>query len=418
MKKKPIRPAVAAAIFLLIYLLILILGASAMNAYPYYFRQKHFFSGVGDIIAAEYLNGSTEYMDASAESGLHIYLFSTDGKLIHYVSPTYVKEGTKSIDVHSRFFPVVLTGRSIYRLVIADERPRAIPDIMAVYGTPVWEHGTVVGMVFFVKNLVDLPSSLLGYFIYVSVFYWLTVFFFVSTSRKKAKLNALQQNYISNVTHALKTPISSIRALTEILCDGMETDPDQQKIYYGMILKETSRQEHMVRDVLELSKLQSNGMDFTKTKLSAAEVLSPVLDKYDSLCDCMGIEFHVSEALYTLPPLFSNAACLKQLMEILLDNALKFIPRDGCIEVCVSVSKNRAILCVRDNGIGIAPDDLPHVFDRFFKVDHDFNTKGNGLGLAIAKEIADGLNERIQAASKPGEGSAFSFTVQLKQTRE
>lgn len=414
MKKQSRKPVFLAVLFLIIYVLGLILGAVAVNAYPYFYKQKNFFDGIAGIISQQYLDGSTDFLYSSADSHLHIYLYNTQGELLHYIEPIFIKEGTNPIDLHEKHFSAVLSGKEIYRLTIADEMPRSIPDIMAVSGIPIQNEGSVVGALFFVKNLVDLPSSLVGYVIYFTIFYWLTVFFFVSTSRKKKQLDKLQQNYIANVTHALKTPIASIRALAEILCDDMEPDPDEQKVYYGMILSETSRQEHMVRDVLELSKLQNNGMDFSKTRLDASTVLQPMLEKYSTLCDCCCITFQVSEEVLRLPTLYTNEACLKQILEILLDNAIKFVPEGGNIWLDASVSINYATLCVRDSGAGIAPDILPHVFDRFFKGNHDFNASGSGLGLAIAKEIAVGLNERIWVESKPNEGSSFYFTLRLK----
>jgi len=194
----------------------------------------------------------------------------------------------------------------------------------------------------------------------------------------------------------------------------VEPDPDQQKVYYGMILREANRQDHMIRDILELSKLQSHGMDFSKTKLSTAELLAPIREKYATLCDCMDINLHISDTVSRLPALYSNAACVRQIFEILLDNALKFVSEGGNIWLDASVSGKTAVICVRDDGIGIEKEALPQIFDRFFKGSHDFNSSGSGLGLAIAKEITAGLKERIWAESEIGKGSSFFFTVHLK----
>lgn len=414
MKKQLNNPALRAVLFLMIYVIGMILGAIALSAYPYYYKQRKFFEKISQVIAQEYLVGSTNYLDFPSDSNLHIYLYDDQGNLLHHVEPLFVKEGTKVVNLHEKYLSRVNSGHEIYRLKITNEMPRFTFDIVALSGVPIYDGETVVGTVFFSKNLVDLPSTLTGYIIYFTFFYWLTIFFFITTSRKKKKLEQLQQNYIANITHALKTPIASVRALTEILCDEMEPDPNEQKLYYGMILTETSRQEHMVRDVLELSKLQSNAMDFSKTSLDAETVLSPVFEKYATLCDCSGITLHVSDALSHLPPLYSNATCLKQLLEILLDNAIKFVPEGGNIWLDASLSKNHATLCVRDDGVGIAPDALPHIFDRFFKGNHDFNVSGSGLGLAIAKETIAGLNEKIWVDSKPNEGASFFFTIRLR----
>lgn len=111
------------------------------------------------------------------------------------------------------------------------------------------------------------------------------------------------------------------------------------------------------------------------------------------LCDCAHISLRVSDTIFELPPLYTNASCVKQVLEILLENALKYAEVGCMIKVEASAAKNQVLFCVRDNGIGIAAEDLPYVFDRFYKCNR--NKSGSGLGLAIAKEIIVGLKERI-----------------------
>ncbi|MGN0969087.1 MAG: sensor histidine kinase, partial [Oscillospiraceae bacterium] len=407
MKKRSARPAAFAALFIVIYLCGLIIGACAISAFPIH-RQKEFFVSRAHDIAREQLENVDTALQKTVDANTRILIYDDGGNCLRHVTPTNSNSNDKPGVPLKKYIPSVLAGNEIFRLAFARETQRAsnslLNDIMVVVGVPIEKQGNVVGAVFLIKNLMDLPATIVGYTIYFTLFYWLSVFFIVSNTRKKRKLDQLQQNYIANVTHAFKTPIASIKALSETLCDGVEPDPDKQKVYYGMILQEANRQDHMVRDVLELSKLQSNGMDFTKTRLRAAEVFDPVLKKYAALCDCMGIAFHVSEEVSRLPPLMTNAACLKQILEILLDNAVKFVPEGGDIWVDASTARNQVTFCVRDNGVGISKEALPRVFERFFKGSHDFNASGSGLGLAIAKEITAGLKEKIWVESEPGKG--------------
>lgn len=414
MKKSFARPAFFASLFIIIYLLGLIIGAFAVSAYPIFYKQRRFFTSRTQIIAQEYLAGKEETLNHMTGYNTRILIFDSNGSCLRHVIPSNATEDAEPGISLKKYLPCVLAGKEIYRPALAQETQRELSDIVIVVGTPIKDGDSVVGAVFLVKNLMDLPEAIVGYCVYFTLFYWLSVFFIVSYTRRKRKLDKLQQNYIANVTHAFKTPIASIKALSETLCDGVEPDPDKQRVYYGMILQEANRQDHMVRDVLELSKLQSNGMDFTKTKLLADEVFDPVLEKYAALCDCMGITLHVSEHLSLLPTLYTNAACLRQILEILLDNAVKFVPEGGDIWVDVSLARNQVTFCVRDNGVGISEEALPHVFERFFKGSHDFNASGSGLGLAIAKEIAAGLKEKIWVESEPGKGAAFFFTVHHK----
>jgi signal transduction histidine kinase len=414
MKKLTRTPALLAAALVFLYLGGLLLGMYAVGASPIYYKQKNYFTTQAQTIAREYLEGTETTLEHMKGFNLRILIYDTGGNCLRHTLPTNADSPLEpGVDLE-KYLPAVLSGKEVFRPAFAQETQREISDIMIVVGVPMVDQGAVVGAVFLVKNLMDLPEAIVGYVLYFTLFYWLSAYFVVSNIRKNRKLEELRQNYVANVTHAFKTPIASIKALAETLCDGVEPDQNQQKVYYGMILQEANRQDHMVRDVLELSKLQSSGMDFSRTTLDARTVIDPILEKYAALGDCMGVALHPSQALSVLPPLYSNASCLKQLFEILLDNALKFVSEGGEVWVEVSLRKNRAVFCVRDNGVGIAPEALPHVFERFFKGSHDFNESGSGLGLAIAREIAAGLKEKLWVESEPGKGSAFFFTMRVK----
>ena len=406
--KKLLKNPLTMAIFLItVYLLGLVLGACAVSAYPLS-RQKDFLMKQAQRIAREYSEDTRESFDLWLDGKIRVLIYGAEGNCLLDITAS---PDSKPSVPHEKYVPSVLAGSEVYKLEFAEEPFPMLHGLMGVAGTPITEQGRVTGAVFLVRKTIAVTESLVGYFVYFTLFYWLSVFFIVSNIRKNKKLDELRQNYIANVTHAFKTPIASIMALAETLCDGVEPDPDRQKVYYGMILREANRQHHMIQDVLELSKLQSNGMDFTKTNVCAAEVFDPVLNKYATLCDCMGISLHISEEISRLPPLYTNPACVKQLLEILLDNALKFVHEGGDIWVEAACTRNKATICVRDNGIGIAKEALPHVFERFYKCSHDFNESGSGLGLAIAEEIVSGLKEKIWAESEPGKGAAFFFTV-------
>lgn len=407
------KPILLVFLLLLIYLVGLFLGACAVISYPIYLKQQTFFRTITQSIAQEYLVGETASRDEMTSPNTYILLYDRGGNCVQYIPPTNAVEAQPPFPM-DKHVSAVLSGKSIYRPVFLPGHTRGQVDLIVLTGAPMLQNDSVEGAAFLLKGLVELPATVVGFSVYFTFFYWLSALVIVSNLRKKQTLNELQRTYIANVTHALKTPVASIKALSETLCDGVEPDPDKQKVYYGMILQEANRQDHMIRDVLELSKLQSNGMDFTKSSVCAREVFDSVLEKYATLCDCMDITLHISEDLATLPALHTNPSCVRQILEILLDNAVKFVPEDGNIWLDVTHSKNLATFCVRDDGVGIEKDALPQVFDRFFKGNHDFNASGSGLGLAIAKEITVGLKERIWAESQPGKGAAFFFTVHLK----
>lgn len=114
-----------------------------------------------------------------------------------------------------------------------------------------------------------------------------------------------------------------------------------------------------------------------------------------------------------MPSLHTNASCVGQVLEILLENAVKYVTSGDHIWIDVSPAKNYVIVCVRDDGCGISKEDLPHVFERFYRCSRNVKNS-SGLGLAIAKEIIDNLEEKIWVESELGKGTAFYFTVHTK----
>lgn len=413
MKKLFLKPTIFWFFLFLIYIFSLLFGIYAVTAYPIQ-RQKNYFYDVAELIAQKYAAGQPDECRQMLSPNMRFFVFDSAGNCLLYEKP-----GNRASDAAtelplSKYARTVTEKGRLFRIALIDETESYLNNIVSITGIPVVEDDTSSDIVLLIKNMNDLPEAAEGYCVFFTILYWLSVCVIVSNLRKKQRLDEVQRNYIANVTHALKTPVASIKALSETLCDGVEPDPDRQKVYYGMILQEANRQDHMIRDILELSKLQSRSADFAKTRCNAAELLAPVLEKYGTLADCLGITLIPPDLPDTLPPLYSNAASIRQILELLLDNALKFTPEGGEIRLEIKQAKRHAVFCVRDDGPGIAADALPHVFERFFKGSHDFNASGSGLGLAIAKELARGLGERIWVKSTPGQGAAFYFTVRTK----
>lgn len=413
MKKLIHKPCVLAAVLIVIYLFGVFLGLYTAIVYPVYFKQKADMLSRSQSIAREYTEGTEDTIDFIKSSYVHILIYDTEWNCLRYVTPDSDRPSTDFDGYFAPYMQAVLSGSDIFDMTFS-YFSKKMSHLWLVSGSPMMKDGSVAGAAFLIRNLDNLQEVFLGYLVCFTIFYWLTVYVLLWSLRRKRKLDELRQNYIDNVTHALKTPVASIKALAETLCDGVEPDVDKQRVYCGMILREVNRQDHMIRDILELSKLQNHGMDFSRTEVLASEVFGQTLDKYATLCDCGGIALHISEKIPRLPPLDTNEACVKQLLEILLDNALKFVKEGGDIWVEASVSRRQAVICVRDNGIGISKEDQPHIFERFYQCSQDPRKSGSGLGLAIAREIAAGLKEKLWVESDLDKGSAFFFTIHLK----
>lgn len=412
MKKLTYKPALLAVFLIVIYLAGLLIGTFAVSFYPIYCIQKPSMLSAARSVAQNGIEESEDIFGSPKSPTTRILCYAPDRSIAWSVAPNAPEIDTLDRSLQ-KYIPAVLEQKEVFALIPSQETPSKLLQIWSLVGVPVKENGTVTGALFLTRNLENVQESILGYFSYFTILYWLCTYFIVTYIRKTKKLEEVQRNYIANVTHALKAPIASVKALTETLSDT-DLEPDAQRVYFGMILQETNLQSHMVHEILELSKVQSREMDFSKTSVNASEVFSQTLEKYSTLCGCARISLHVSDELSQLPALYTNAACIKQVLEILLENAVKYVSEGDDIWIDVSTSKNQAIFCVRDNGIGIAKEDQPHVFERFYRCGRSDSKGGSGLGLAIAKETIDGLKERIWVESEPRKGTAFYFSVRTK----
>ncbi|MBB6218285.1 two-component system sensor histidine kinase ResE [Anaerosolibacter carboniphilus] len=224
------------------------------------------------------------------------------------------------------------------------------------------------------------------------------------------RLEQTRREYVANVSHELRTPVSALRALSETLADDMVPDEDTKKRYYSHMLHETMRLTRLINDLLTLSRLQSDPAAIQREEFKINELMTNVADRYAVLAGEKGIEFSFS-ALPEDVMINSNMDLVEQVLIILLDNAIKYTSSQGNILLDVSSDDNIVKIFVSDTGIGISPSDLPHIFERFYKVDKAHATQGTGLGLAIAFEIIQRLGEEIYVESQLEKGSTFTFTL-------
>lgn len=410
MKRLLRHPGLRAAALALLFLAGLLAGAFAVGYFP--LRSKlDYLRRETAAIADDAARGDGGRIAAVSGPSRYIQLYDARGALVRYVPPT-TNPSLPPVDVSPWLSPLLSGGAErLVRLRLLEVQGRRVVALAS--GAAIRSGGAVTGAAFFSVIQYDLPGSILGFVCCYTLFFWLSVYLFFSIDRKKERLEATRRSYVANVTHALKTPVSSIKALAETLCEGVEPDRNVQKLYCGMILKEANRQDHMIRDILELSRLQSRGASIRRTTVTAEELLDPVLEKYALLFDCAGIGLTVAPEAASLPPMRTDPAAAAQILGVLMDNALKFVPEGGTVRLEAELQRKRAVLTLRDNGIGIAAKDLPFVFDRFYMTAQQGNENGSGLGLAIARELAAALGERLTVESTPGRGSAFSLTLAL-----
>ena len=411
MRRKPISNRMVALILAGIYVAGVILGIFVVS-YLVSGAKREKLTGMTLNLAAQYqLSGEA---DPSTMSGRAVLVYSAQGELVekfesggYPVHFDFAAEGYKNVND-------ALAGKRPMNLVFFAPNDTTLGYTSLLYiGVPLTEGEEITGAFFWVMELRDLLETLLAVLCTFTGVFALMALFTLQHLRTQRRYEQLRRDYVDNITHELKTPIASIKALAEALSDGMEKSPADRNVYYGMILKEANRQERMVCDALELSKLQSYRVQLKKEALQAEQVFSPVLEKYFSLCDLMGITLTVDPSVAALPALYTNEKYIHTVLDALLGNAVKFVPEEGEIRVSAHISRRRAVITVADNGVGISKEELPHVFERFYKGHRSDNEGGSGLGLAIAKEITDNMKETIRIHSEENAGTRVSFTVSL-----
>lgn len=364
-------------------------------------------------MAAEYSSG--DFDGSGVAKHKKVIIYSADGTMLQYFDPfssiPYYCEAETNAYLASGKRELAAKPVVVVESAEGDFNDRI--DIVAYTAIPLPENdrnaATLVILTDLISDIFFIQNSFLGF---NCVFFSFLICGIILYAKQKG-INRLRQNYIDNITHELKTPIASIKALTTALNDH-DLDTDKRNEYYGIILAEAGRQEHMVQNILELSRIQSKGVSFKKSAVSAHDILAPVCQRYSSLCDDLDLEWAGPDDYSSLPALRTNPDCVRRVMDILLGNALRYTSDGGVIGLSVTESSGHITICVSDTGSGIPADEQKFVFQRFYRGSNSYLKGGNGLGLAIAKEITDGLGEKIWVESNRGQGSKFYFTVRKK----
>ena len=247
--------------------------------------------------------------------------------------------------------------------------------------------------------------------------------YFAVTIEDRAEIRHLervQRDFIANVSHELRTPLSSIRLLTETLEDVIDTNPDKAQVFVEKIEIEVQHLNDLVAELLELSRIESGHMQMVIEPVEAEQLVREVMARMLLLAQRHRVALHTDiQQGKTLV-----AADSKQIVRVLVNlvhNAIKFTPSGGMIIIGTSTQKENygQRFFVHDTGVGIRPEELSRIFERFYKTNRarsktDFigpGGGGTGLGLAIARNVVEAHGGRITAESVVGQGSVFSFIL-------
>jgi signal transduction histidine kinase len=226
--------------------------------------------------------------------------------------------------------------------------------------------------------------------------------------------------FTADASHELRTPVAIIRTTAEVI-RGSRRTPEEYEEAWDQVVLQSERMSRLIDDLLVLARADAGRSDVSFEAIDLADTVNGATAEVKVLADASGLE--LTKSVLPSCPAFGDPDAIRRLLLILLDNAIKYTPAGGRIEIRLdvegSVEGPMAVIEISDTGAGIGPDDLPRVFDRFYRVSMDRSRKtgGSGLGLAIARWLASLHEGEIRVESELGKGSAFRVLLPLGLAR-
>jgi two-component system sensor histidine kinase VicK len=234
---------------------------------------------------------------------------------------------------------------------------------------------------------------------------------------EQQKVERERKQFVSNVSHELRTPLTSVKSYVEALTDGAWQDPEVAPGFLHVVQDETDRMIRMINDLLSLSRMDSGTSKLDLEYVNLNELFNYILNRFDMILknEEEPSKKYSIDRVFTKKDLWVEIDTDKftQVVDNLMNNAVKYSPDGGVITARLLETHNHVILSISDQGLGIPRADIPHVFDRFFRVDKARSRKqgGTGLGLAISKEVINFLGGQIWVDSVEGRGSTFYISL-------
>ena len=240
------------------------------------------------------------------------------------------------------------------------------------------------------------------------------------SSKESERFQKMRQNFIANISHELRTPITVIRGSIEAICDGVISNPEQLKDYNEQILSDSIHLQRLVNDLIDLTKLQNTDFSIDKSTINLFEIINDAVRSMKQISTKKGVKinFSAENAIEEDRYLFvGDYQRIRQMIIIVLDNAIKFSNEDQKVDIFLKKENKKYELKICDSGRGIDPENIGEIFNRYHKSNTEENKNGMGLGLAIAKEIALRHNIEIFVKSVPNIKTVFTFLIPLNDSQ-
>lgn len=237
---------------------------------------------------------------------------------------------------------------------------------------------------------------------------------------RERELEAGRRELVAAVSHDLRTPLATVRAMVESMVDGVVAEPSEVQRYLHLIQGEVQHLSRLIDDLFELSQIESGALKLQLAPIRLPELLSETLDAYQAQARDRGVVLE-NRAEPNLPPVSADSAHLQRVLRNLIDNALQYTPRGGLVRIEARTQGLEARVSVSDSGPGLTASELERVFERFYRGERarsradagSGRPPGSGLGLAIARGLVEAHGGRLWAEPSPVGGAAFQFTVPL-----
>ncbi|MEP0805246.1 MAG: PAS domain-containing protein [Chloroflexota bacterium] len=224
------------------------------------------------------------------------------------------------------------------------------------------------------------------------------------------RLETVRRDFISNLSHELRTPLASLKALTETLQDGALDDPPAARRFIDQIQTEVDALTQMATELLELSRIEAGRLSLDLQPVPPAKLLTSACERMKLQAERAGLTLRV-ECAETLPKVRIDLQRMEQVLVNLIHNAVKYTKPGGEVVLFAEAGIGEVRFAVRDTGIGIPAEDIPRIFERFYRVEKSRAGSGTGLGLSIARHIVEAHKGKIWAESVEGQGSTFYFAI-------
>ncbi|SDB23813.1 sensor histidine kinase [Eubacterium oxidoreducens] len=392
---------------IIIYIALFLVGAFILLLFQRY--SQHGLREEAAQYASEYVASGYQPVDIRNMNLTTLLLKS--GELTFLAGPSH------HLNINSTIENIVLRNQNkdSFYVVIFDMKTG---QFLSLAGQSISDDKDKPSMIILGHYLTYLNSVYMAYFFIYTPAYLLVCLSLFLIARYNDRVRLIHQQYLANVSHELKSPISSISAIADTLSEIDSLDEKTRSKYYGIILRESKRLDHTVKDIIELSKLQDPYQEINKVTAFGDDIFNPILSRYQEWCENLDIHFVLNPSIHQLPALYTDISMIHKLLTILMDNSMKFMQPGDTLSIDSTPHSDYVDIHICDTGCGIAAEHLPHIFERFYKVDDSSNLSGSGLGLSMAQEIVHRLGESIKVKSEPGKGTCFTFTIHKNATKK